>query len=211
MRMMMMKFTMHYVWTISKYIQGLVVPSTSWIDAQLLVQNVPNLQFFLRLAEVSFIRVHVALEVFSLKNLKELSMPVDLNVSRNAHLLATLTYGSDQITTLDLRASLISSSALINMPSKNVKELLIDHWKCLRIFQERNYSNIIRGWRHSLEVVSLINVNFRNPIRCRLKVLIDRREGPLIIKDFNLDSCYVKAEDLTRFSSNNRDQFNQST
>jgi len=182
--------------------------NTRSFDAIQLAQNMPNLEI-LRVANVSFKRVYLAPESPGLKKLEELSMPIGMrDAERDDALLATLTYGSDRISTLDLRGASITANALENMPSYNLRELHIDD---ICPITRRFYHKFINKWRHSLEVVSLVKINCSETIRsCLFSLIYDndqdyendgkyRQRPPIKIREIDLESSDVEAHDLKRF------------
>ena len=183
--------------------------NTRSFDAIQLSNNMPNLEI-LRVANVSFKRVHFAPEIPGLRKLEELSMPIGMrDTERDDALLATLTYGSDRITTLDLRGSSITANALENLPSSNIRELHIDD---ICPITRRLYQKFINRWRHSLEVLSLVKINCSETIRTCLLALvqgnddddhagIDKPLKPIIIRELDLESSDVEPHDLKRFLS----------
>lgn len=179
--------------------------NTRSFDAVQLAQNVPNLEI-LRVANVSFKRVHMAPDVPGLKKLEELSMPIGVrDAERDDALLATLTYGSDRLTTLDLRGACITASALFGMPSENLRELHIDD---IYPINRQLYQKFIIKWRHSLEVLSLVKINCPETIRSCLSALTydtadddnHRKEvKSILIREIDLEASDVEPSDLRRF------------
>lgn len=169
--------------------------NTRSFDAIQLAQNMPNL-VILRVANVSFRRVHMPPEIPGLTKLEELSMPIAMrDADRDDALLATLTYGSERITSLDLRGSSISANALIDLPSYNVRELHIDD---LCPLTRENYCDFIRRWQHSLEVLSLVKINCSQTVKKCLDALISS-QNTSNIKEVDLESSDVTADDLRDF------------
>lgn len=170
--------------------------STHSFDAIQLAQNMPTLEV-LRVANVSFKRVHEAPADNSyLTSLRELSMPIGMrDADRDDALLGTLTYGSRCLTTLDLRGSSVSASALIDMPSPDLKELHIDDTCPL---MRGSYHRFIVKWSHSLEVLSLVKVNCDKTVDKCLRALID--QGRICkIRELDLSASQVKQEVLKKF------------
>lgn len=166
------------------------------LDAVLLAQSLPGLQI-LRVGSVSFKRVSQVPEKLSLTELRELSMPIAIrDIDRDDALLATLTFGSDRITTLDLRGSSISASALIDLPSYGVKELHMDDiWPR----QRNKYHDVIRKWSSTLEVLSLVKINCADTMSSCLKALYQsgKKLTPKI-RELDVSSSEVDASDLKK-------------
>lgn len=170
---------------------------TRTFDAIQLAQNMPNLEI-LRVANLTFRRVLMAPETKGLKKLQELSMPIGMrDVDRDDALLATLAFGSDNISVLDLRGSCISARGLTEMPSFNVRELHIDD---LCPIMRKDYKDFLEKWQHSLEIVSLVKINCADTIKSCLNALIDLR-GQSRIKELDLESSDVSEDDLRDFLS----------
>lgn len=170
--------------------------STHSFDAIQLAQNMPSLEI-LRLANVSFKRVHEApADNRNLTSLRELSMPIGMrDADRDDALLGTLTYGSRCLTTLDLRGSSVSASALIDMPSLDLKELHIDDTCPL---MRGSYHRFIVKWSHSLEVLSLVKVNCDKTVDTCLRALIEQG-GVCKIRELDLSASQVKQDVLRKF------------
>lgn len=168
---------------------------TKSFDATLMAQNMPNLEI-LRLGNVSFKPIHDPPQKYNLKKLQELSMPTARrDPDRDDPLFATLTYGSELVTTLDLRGSSMSASALIGMPSNNLKELHIDD---ICPTMRQMYRTIFAKWAHSLEVVSFIKISCTDTIRECLSAFSEL--GDIVrIRDVDLQSSEITPEDLSAF------------
>lgn len=168
---------------------------THSFDAILLAQNLPHLEV-LRLGNVSFKRVTEVPRGNFLTKLRELSMPIGFpDSTRDDALFATLTYGSNEITTLDLRGSNISAKALLDLPSRGIKELHIDDL-CPQL--RKMYHEFLKEWSSTLEVLSLVKINCPETISRCLKALYENEKGSLI-RDIDLSSSDVGADDLKKF------------
>lgn len=168
---------------------------TKSFDVLLLAENMPNLEV-LRLGNVSFKPVHVVPQEFKLKNLEELSMPTAMrDPDRDDALFATLTYGSNRMKTLDLRGSSISASALIDMPSQNLRELHLDD---ICPSMRRMYSTMFSKWAHSLEVLSFIKISCTDTVKECLQTFIELGEM-VKLREIDLQSSEVVLEDLRAF------------
>lgn len=170
--------------------------TTHSFDAVQLAQNMPSLEV-LRVANVSFKRVQEApTDNHNLPRLRELSMPIGMrDADRDDALLGTLAYGSRSILTLDLRGSSVSASALIDMPSPNLKELHIDDTCPL---MRGSYFRYIEKWAHSLEVLSLVKVNCDNTVNECLRALIEQGTA-CKIRELDLSASQVQLETLKEF------------
>lgn len=170
--------------------------NTHSFDAIQLTQSMPNLRV-LRVGNVSFKRVYSAPDIKGLRKLRELSMPIGMrDADRDDALFATLTFGSDNITTLDLRGSSITAHALIEMPSYNMRELHMDD---LCPITRRDYHRVIAKWAHSLEVLSLVKINCAETVKSCLKAISDSDSPKLRVLD--LSSSDVTTPDLKHFLS----------
>lgn len=168
---------------------------THSFDAILLAQNLPRLQV-LRVGNVSFKRVNEVPEGNFLTELRELSMPIGFaDSTRDDALFATLTYGSNDITTLDVRGSYISAQALLDLPSRGLKELHMDDI-CPQL--RKMYHVFLKEWSLTLEVLSLVKINCRETISQCLKALYENEKGSAI-RDIDLSSSDVEADDLKKF------------
>lgn len=168
---------------------------THSFDAIQLAQNLPGLQV-LRVGNVSFKRIEEKPPVNYLTELRELSMPTGIpDSARDDALFATLTYGSMSITTLDVRGSTISPTALIDSPSRAVKEFHMDDL-CPSL--RGMYHRVIKEWRSSLEVLSLVKINHEGTMSQCLKALYEDDQVPLI-RDIDLSNTDVIADDLKNF------------
>uniref|UniRef100_A0A6G1SP67 F-box/LRR-repeat protein 6 n=1 Tax=Aceria tosichella TaxID=561515 RepID=A0A6G1SP67_9ACAR len=166
-------------------------------DAVALSQTMPNLAI-LRVANVSFRRVPSPPEILTMTKLEELSMPISMrDADRDDALFTTLAFGSDRVTSLDLRGSSISAYALMNMPSSNIRELHIDD---LCPQTRSRYGSFVAKWQHSLEVVSLVKINCSETIKSCLKALVGRN-GVSKIRELDLESSDVTEDDLRWFLS----------
>lgn len=168
---------------------------TKSFDATLMAQNMPNLEI-LRLGNVSFKPIHEPPQDYFLKKLVELSMPTARrDPDRDDALFATLTYGSDQITTLDLRGSAMSSSALIDMPSKNLKELHIDD---ISPSMRHMYKTVLAKWAHSLEVLSFIKISCTDTVKDCLRTFSEF--GDVVrLREVDLQSSEISPKELSAF------------
>lgn len=169
---------------------------THSFDAVRLVETMPNL-VVLRAANVSFRRVPMPL-YHGLCKLQELSMPIAIrDTDRDDALLATLAYGSEEVSTLDIRGSSITAHALLSMPSYDLRALHIDDiCPITRTF----YGRVIKKWQHSLEILSLVKINCAATIRQCLEALINVKGEPKI-KEIDLQSSEVDPDDLRKFLS----------
>lgn len=168
---------------------------TKSLDATVLAENMPNLEV-LRLGNVSFKPVHQVPQEFKLKKLEELSMPTPMrDPDRDDALFATLTYGSNRMKTLDLRGSSISASALIDMPSQNLRELHLDD---ICPSMRQMYSTMFSKWAHSLEVLSIIKINCPDTVKKCLKTFTELGEM-VRIREIDLQASEVVLDDLRDF------------
>lgn len=174
---------------------------TQSIDAVQLSQNMPNLEV-LRLGNVSLKKVTEVPERFGLTKLKELSMPKRMrDFKRDDNMVMTLTYGSERITSLDLRGSDLTPCVLVDMPSYELKELHIDD---IYPPHRKLYHRIIKKWSHSLEVLSLVKINCSLTMKECLKALIDdnndrsKNEAPKL-RELDLSTSDVATEDLIAY------------
>lgn len=170
--------------------------STHSFDAMQLTHSMPNLRV-LRVGNVSFKRVYIAPDIKGLRKLRELSMPIGMkDPDRDDALFATLTFGSDNITTLDLRGSNITAHALLEMPSYNVRELHIDD---LCPITRRDYHRVIAKWSHSLEVLSLVKINCAETVKSCLQAISSNQKSRL--RDLDLSASDVTTPELKDFLS----------
>jgi len=169
--------------------------NTHSFDALQFEQNMPSLEV-LRVANVSFKRVFSPPTIHTMTQMRELSMPIAIrDADRDDALLATLAFGSDTMTCLDLRGSSISALALMQMPSYHVRELHIDD---LCPPMRAHYRKFIKKWAHSLEILSLVKINCSETIKCCLEALYEDKQRPKV-KDLDLSGSDVTREDLTKF------------
>lgn len=169
--------------------------NTHSFDAIQLSKNMPNLEV-LRVGNVSFKRVYSPPEEFGLKKLRELSMPIGMrDADRDDALFATLTFGSNRITTLDLRGSSITAKALLDMPSFTVTELHMDD---LCPITRQDYHRIIAKWASTLIVLSLVKINCSETLKRCLKALLENTTRP-ILKELDLTASDVTSKELRQF------------
>lgn len=167
------------------------------LDAVELAMNMPNLEI-LSATNVIFERVYRVPYVKGLINLKELSISIYTrrirDADRNDELLATLAYGSDKITKLDILRSSFSPDGLLNMPSNNVRELHMDDM-CPN--SRKDYHLVIKKWSHSLEVLSLERIRCSDTIISCLNALSESRE--LRLRELNLTQSDVEPSVIRDF------------
>lgn len=169
--------------------------NTHSFDAIQLSENMPNLEV-LRVGNVSFKRVYSPPEVFGLTKLRELSMPIGMrDADRDDALFATLTFGSNRITTLDLRGSSITAKALLDMPSFNVTELHMDD---LCPITRQDYHRIIAKWASTLVVLSLVKINCAETLKRCLNALLENTTEP-ILRELDLSASDVNSKELRQF------------
>lgn len=169
--------------------------NTHSFDAIQLSESMPNLEV-LRVGNVSFKRVYSPPEVFGLTKLRELSMPIGMrDADRDDALFATLTFGSNRMTTLDLRGSSITAKALLDMPSFNVTELHMDD---LCPITRQDYHRIIAKWASTLVVLSLVKINCSETLKRCLKALTENSTQP-ILRELDLSSSDVTSKELRQF------------
>lgn len=168
---------------------------THSFDAIQLARNMPNLEV-LRVGNVSFKKVNEIPEILGLKKLKELSMPKSMrDLKRDDKLVITLTYGSESISTLDLRGAAIAPCVLFDMPSYELKELHIDDIYAL---QRYLYYRFIGKWSKTLEVLSLVKINCAETVRRCLEALVVNGKIPKL-RELDLSTSDVTAEALVNF------------
>lgn len=177
--------------------------SNSFDIAQLSV-NSPNLEIF-RAGNVSFRRVSIPPVEYHFKKLRELSIPIARrDADRDDCLFASIAYGSIDLKLLDIRGSMISAHAIINTPSFNLKELHMDDTCPI---SRPQYGLIMRKWRESLEILSLVKICCSQTIQdCLENLFVFAHESKKDLKPHGRTSklkstdkiCHIRELDLSQ-------------
>lgn len=166
-------------------------------DATALAASLPNLEV-LRAGNISFRPINIPPANYGLPKLREISIPMKYqDYSRGDSLFATLAFGSESITVIDIRGSAISPYALLSMPSWKVEQLHIDD-VCSDRQYSQDYWRIVERWSRSLRVLGLTKLNCPSAIKFCLRALYKDEEIPQI-KEIDLSSTMVEAEELKNF------------